>query len=118
MTAKKKRASVNDHQMVKRRLKNEYNGDVYFGGYDLEGTPAEAITQFQKLIDLNPGKSLSLSWEEEPYDDNRNLYVYENRLETDDERDERVGKVKQQTETQKARDLAELDRLKRMYEKN
>lgn len=109
------RVKKSDHHTIRVRLKNQYGQDLAWSGYDMEGDPLEVAKKFNQLAEDYAGRKLELSWEDDRYDDTRSLYLYELRLETDEERDLRLGKETVQQQAQNERERAEYERLAKKF---
>lgn len=82
---------------------------------DIEyGTIGSAIEELQRLA-VNFGEDARIDWYEPPYTDNRYLYVYAKRPETDEEMQSRILQEERWEKMQETRDRAEFDRLQKKF---
>lgn len=113
--ARKKAFKETDPQTVRVRVQSQYGGDAYLSGSELEGTPDEVIQKMEAMKADYPGRVLKLEYEQHRYDDYYAFYLYEERLETDEERDSRVALAKEQRAIREDRERAEYERLAKRF---
>ena len=109
--------------MSERRVVNKKVGDVYADYIDFfdDKTPDEIIKTMTEFKGLYPNRDLCFSFEPYGYDGGVDLFVYERRLENDEEYLERIEletKAKDKVKAKEAKELAEYKRLKAKYESN
>lgn len=88
---------------------------ITIDGYQLDGTIDHAIERLQKLKEEYPDKNLELSWEQEKYEDSYSFHLYEIRPETEKERKVREDAEKARQDRLRAKELEQLEALKKKY---
>lgn len=83
--------------------------DVSIDPYDLEGTLDEAISHLQKMKDMYKDRNVKLVYKEDPWSDYKSFYLYEQRLENDEEYQKRLEKEERHIEYKRE----QFERLKK-----
>ena len=89
--------------------------------HELDGKTFEQLCEYMKSQKAHYGDDAYIDWDawfSFPYDSERSprYIVKRKRLENDEEYNKRIEKEKKDADAKKAKDLAELERLKKLYE--
>jgi hypothetical protein len=89
-----------------------------YGLYDIldSRSPDEAIDIINSIKEVYKGRDVRFVVQGDMYDDGLDLYLFEYRLETDEEYEARLEKERISRDSARERNRAEYERLKKLFE--
>jgi hypothetical protein len=89
-----------------------------YGLYDIfdANSPDDAIAIISSIKELYKGRHVRFEVQKDLYDDGLDLYLYEYRLETNEEYEARLEKERIDKDSARERNRAEYERLKKLFE--
>lgn len=113
----RKKAQLKPEPTVRVKLRNRYGSDIRFSGSEFEGSPEDVIAKMNAIRADFPDKKLEFSWEDEPYDTDESLFLYEVRPENEAEKATRLEGERRIREQQEKAERQQYERLQAKYGK-